>query len=108
MKRGYVHFILEQVNEDGKTGGTIYPKAMWPQSTDFSTTVTSSVSNNVTFGKGSSGKIGLDDGAEITYGDSSNASLLWLLQNQLSRMTQSYQLNIPQVASRKHNGILKL
>ena len=75
MKRGYVHLILEQVNEDGKTGGTIYPKAMWPQSTDFSTTVISSVSNNVTFGKGSSGKIGLDDGAEITYGDSSNASL---------------------------------
>ncbi len=68
LKRGFVHLTLERINENGKVGGTIYPKAMWPQSTSFTTTISTSTSTTSSLGRDYSAEIG--DGASLKSANS--------------------------------------
>ncbi len=87
LKSGYVHLTLEQVNQDGKTGGTIYPKNMWPKASDFTTTISSSVSYGSTIGKSFSGELSLGDGGKISCGDSTNSALTFSFTKSMSTIS---------------------
>lgn len=87
LKSGYVHLTLEQVNQDGKIGGTIYPKNMWPKSSDFTTTISSSVSYGSSIGKSFSGELSLGDGGKISCEDSTNSTLSFSFTKSMSTIS---------------------
>lgn len=74
LKHGYVHLTIERANKDGIIGGEISPKAMWPLSSDFTTTISSSFGSNLIFSKEQGSEITLGEGGELkTYGNNSTA-----------------------------------
>ena len=75
LKHGYVHLILQRATTDsGGIGGSIVPKAMWPKSTDFQTTISSSYSSNYVFSNSSGLESGCDLGSGATLkSDRSNS-----------------------------------
>lgn len=78
LNETYVHLTWERSNANGNTGGRISPKAMWPQSNSFTTTI-STVS-------GTSYKTGITSGFEMDL--EGNATLKSTSTNEL---TFSYQ-----------------
>lgn len=63
LKHGYVHLLLQMARtDDGGFGGSIMPKAMWPQSTDFQTTISSSYGYNYVFSQSAGLEVGYDMG----------------------------------------------
>ncbi len=75
LRDGYVHLTASKYEESSSVyGGNIYLKTFWPQSTTFTTTLTSSISLGLTIDKTLQGGLTLDGGASITAGSSTGLS----------------------------------